>query len=335
VKKTIIKSLLLSSLLLKLSSPAHASDTFKEESEALKRAMLPVQSQVQLALKANVKLQKSFDSYLQQGKAILGDQKLLVEEKSRRIKKLNLKQLPQLAILFKESKIDRMSIEKKVNDVFQRLQAKYKKSYKWRLDEGLAVHWNTQQNETQDPAPTPPGPITQILQAPFDNRDTSAVGEERFVDLDEGKYSTFADIRFFGNNTDRNGIGHFFQPSSAYNRIKVTASVSNAEVHLFAIGYIGASSSTAHSSVRIHKDGEVICEKKFNHGSVFAVIGWISEDNHGDQFTISCKIRNTSSSEELNTTLTTKSEASSTASIGAFAAVDTTIRKLEIKMFNE
>lgn len=335
MKKTIIKSLLLSSLLLKLSSPAHAVDTFKEESEALKRAMLPVQTQVQLALKANVKLQKSFDSYLQQGKAILGDPKLAVEEKSRRIKKLNLKQFPELSILFKESKIDRMSIEKKVSDVFQRLQAKYKKSYKWRLDEGLAVHWNTQQNETQEPAPAPPGAITQILQAPFDNRDTSAVGEEREVDLDEGKYSTFADIRFFGNNSERNGIGHFFQPSSAHNRIKVTASVSNAEVHLFAIGYIGASSSTAHSSVRIHKEGEVICEKKFDHGSVFAVVGWISEDNHGDQFTISCTIRNTSNSNELNTTLTTKSEASSTASVGAFAVVHTTIRKLEIKKFNE
>lgn len=327
----ILKSFLLGTLLINTSN---AMDTFKEEREALKQVMLPVQAQVQKALNANTNLQKSFDSYLQMGKTILSDVKLSASVKNRKIKALNQKQLPQLVILFKESKIERRNIEKKIKDVFQRLGTKYKRNYNWRLDEGLAVHWNSNESETQEPPPSP-GSVTQILQAPFDNRDTSAVGEEREVDLEEGKYTTFADIRFFGNNIERNGIGHFFQPSPSHNRIKVTGSVSNAEVHLYAIGYIGGSSSNAHSSIRIHKNGEVICEKKFDHGSVFAVVGWISEDNHGDQFTISCKVRNTNNENELNTTFTTLSEASSTASVGAFAVVHTTMRKLEIKKFNE
>lgn len=329
--KKILKTLA-SAMAIYLNS-AYAIDTNKEEVEALKQIMLPVQAQVQQALKANGKLQKSFDSYLHVGDSILSNAKLPMKEKSRRIKILNQKQFPDLELLLKEAKVDRRMMEKKVGNTFLALSAKYKRKYDWRMDEGLAIHWRGQHSENQ--SSPPPISNTQVLQAPFDNRNTSAVGVERDVDLDEGEYSTFTQSMFFGSNAERNGIGHFFQPTSSFNRIKVTGAVQNAEVHLFAIGIIGGSSSSAHSSVRIHKDGEVICEKKFEHGSVFAVVGWISEDNHGDQFSISCKVRNTSNGDELNTTFTTKTEASSAASVGAITAVHTTMRKIEIKMFNE
>ncbi|MGE3609571.1 MAG: hypothetical protein AB7I27_08295 [Bacteriovoracaceae bacterium] len=235
-------------------------------------------------------------------------------------------------LLLQKAKVDKKAITEKLASIFKSLKEKNKKEYYWSLDEGMGIHWRSAQVESSS-TPAPAAPITHILSAPFNDRDTSAIGEEDLVDLEEGKYQAFTTGIMLMSTSRENGIGHFFSPLSTHNRIKITGSVSNAEVSLFAMGYVGVSSASAKSMIKIEKNGRTICESEFDHGSVLAVVAWLSEEEHGDQFSINCSIRSTDN-DELNTSLTTKVSTLTAGGGASSAEVKTNVRKLEIKYFN-
>ena len=198
----------------------------------------------------------------------------------------------------------------------------------------MGTHWQSSAESEQAP-PEPPSPITFVLQAPFTERDTSAIGIERYVDLDQGAYFVLSGAALASSESSENGIGHFFRPLENFNRLKVTGAVSNADVHLAAAGMGGVGHASASSILQILKEGRVVCDQRFDHGSVLSVAMWISEDEHGDQFSINCIIRNQSSNNDLSLKLTTKTENTAVGLATSLTSVDVDVRKIEIKFFNQ
>ncbi|MBP9681402.1 MAG: hypothetical protein KBD76_08350 [Bacteriovorax sp.] len=310
---------------------ATTQSTTKEEMKILTQALQEPRNALARALASDAILEKSFQRYALKANEIIARTDLELSQKHQEIRELNLGQRKQLGLLLQASKVDRKSVLANLEVTFKLMKAKYNKEYKWSLDEGMGVHWRTSQGPT---GPLPASPITHILSAPFRDRDTSAIGEESSVDLEEGRYRAYSTGIMMMNTSQENGMGHFFSPLPTHNRIKVTGSVSNAEVSLLAMGFAGVSSADAKTFIRIHKSGSMICETEFDHGSVLAIAAWISDEEHGDQFSLDCTIRSTDNVNELNATLTTKVSTMTAGGGASSASVNSKLRDIKIKYFN-
>jgi hypothetical protein len=330
MEKSLKNMALISSLTL-LTNLSFAQEIKNEEMKILSQVMHGPREAIASAMASDVILEKNFKRYALKVNETISRNDLDQKQKHLAIRELNQLNRKNLVNLLQSSKVDRKSVLTNLTATFKHMSAKNKKDYKWSLDEGMGVHWK---GSSRLPEPEPATPITHILSAPFSDRDTSAIGQESQVDLEEGRYSTYSSGIMMMNTSQETGVGHFFSPLASHNRIRVSASVSNAEVSLFAMGFAGVSSAEAKTFIKIHKSGNTICETEFDHGSVLAVAAWISDENFSDQFTLDCSIRSTDNVNELNTTLISKTSTWTAGGGASSSSVRSKLREIKIKYFN-
>ncbi|MES2855074.1 MAG: hypothetical protein V4692_04380 [Bdellovibrionota bacterium] len=317
--------------LLLLPNLALAAPYARPELEILEQTLAPYREHFAATLKANPKLEESFAAYSKKAIAVLSDDKMTAKERSSVIRAMNEAQRLDLSKLMAASKISRKEFLRRTGEAVAKAQKKTGRKFSWKVGEALEVFV---QAEPQPLPPEPLSPVVTTLAAPFEGNDFFEVGSERNVDLEAGFYFNLTKSVIAGGDREESGIAHFFSSPTGFNRIQFKPSVGNAKVGFSVIAGAGFTMASAHSDVIIARNGNNVCGKQFDHGALIAVVAWVAEDDHSDNFELPCMIR-TPEGRDYVGTISSTTQTIAGAFAGSVAAIEVTVRDLKIKSVNQ
>lgn len=308
-----------------------------EEMVFIRSEMKSVTLLMQQTLAQQPTLQVHFENYNKQIQDVLQNSDLSVLRKKQMVAAINKNYQGDLFELMKLSKVSPIYMQKKGEETFKKMEAKYKRKYKWSIVDYMNFQWsavhdygNVQSGEDQSIRE-----LEVVLTPPFLNahRQTN-FGGEALVDLTTGSFKATSKSYLAGGNSAEAGVGHFYQVPRGFDKMQVTAALPQTNWIVSSASVGGASGADAFSHIEVTLNGTVVCRKDYNHGSIFTVIGWASYLSGTDNVSIFCRMPAPHTGDEV--VLNFYGEASTWAAVNASSTtvVRSAPRDIKVKMSN-
>ncbi len=309
-----------------------------EEMAFVRQEMKPVTMQLQQTLDQQPFLKSQFEKYYKQIQAVMKNTELGSSRKQQMVAAINKEYQADLFELMKLSKIGPIYMQKKGEDTFKKMAAKYKRKYKWNVIDFINYQWSSmhEYGSVESGEDQSIRELEVVLTPPFVNahRQTD-LGGVAIVNLVTGNFEAKSKSFLAGGNSAEAGVSHFYQVPRGFDKMQVTAALPQTNWVVSSASVGGTSGADAYSHIEVTLNGSLVCEKNYNHGSVFTVIGWASYFSGTDNVSIFCRMPAPRTGDEV--VLNFYGEASSWAALNASSSssVKSSPRDIKIKMSND
>lgn len=286
MKKQIAIALAAVALLSPLTSLAQGKgvDPIGSRIEAISK---PYVEALQKARTSDSKLDLALRKFESKGRAIIEDKAKTSEEKAKAMKTLALKADPVMRAWFSAAKINEKKYQLEVDQSMIKYMAKSGTQYSLTYKGYLSWFWRQKGKDL-----TPPPEDKEItLAPPFEFIERRIRGDgEVVIRVEEGFYSTEAERFGVGGHDNVGGLGHFLPIEENFQTVRVTAALPETSWFVSAWSdLVGAAGSSSRSQIQVLADGNIECERNYEHAGVIAPVLWFVAEFGADNVTINCE----------------------------------------------